>query len=740
MNPIKLIKNNTVGFLMILFVVGGVFVYVYLLTEKDASFFHLLIFSAYLAFNLMVAILVKYFSSNLEKNEREYRNLFEKTKKAELEAVANEQKYRDLIENTPLCIKVFDKNGKMTFLNKGGREEHFIKDTDDISKWDWVKTVKEKYQSEAREKFKAAFEKGESSRIEFEHTPEGSSHEWCSSLISPIKDKDGNVKSVLFLSDDITALKHAELEAKKNEQMFHTLIDETPLCIKWFDNAGKLLSVNKGGREEHFLTDKTDEEVRNWDYMGCIDEGYRPLVADKMSAALRGETNSFEIKHVPETSKGIWCLSTLTPVKDNLGKVAYVLFLSRDITDEKIIDEERKKNLEKSEETKAALFNILDDVKESEKTVKDERDRSSAIISSIGENLLVINKDYKIVLMNAVAEKTIGLASDKVIGQDIRKIIGVFKGDKLIAEEDRPLEKVIKKGIALNINLEDNFYYQISNGAKFPVMLISTPLVRDGDISGAVLVFRDITKEKTLDESKSSFISIASHQLRTPLTSMRWFSEMLIGGDAGPLSEEQKHFVERIYEATDRMIDLVNLLLQIARVEAGRIKVESIRLSIKDITESVVESLKSNLDEKFQNVEIITNPDPFPLIFLDQDIIWQVIQNLISNASRYSQENKTIQISIIKKGDVIEYSVRDQGIGIPIDQRVRLFEKFFRAENALKMVPEGSGLGLSLVKSLVEGWGGKIWFESEEGKGATFFFTIPASGMASKEGEVKLAV
>lgn len=651
-----------------------------------------------------------------------------------------EEKYRNLIENTPLCIKVFDENRNMIFLNKGGREEHFIKDTDDISKWDWLNTVKEQYQDEAKKKFSNAFIKGESSMIEFEHVPEKSTHEWCSSLISPIKDKNGKVTSVLFLSSDITALKRAELEAKKNERMFRTLIDETPLCIKWFDNKGNLISINKGGREEHFLTKKTEEEIKSWDYMSCIDGEYQFLVKKGMIEALKGITSNFEIKHVPGTSKGQWCFSTLTPVKDDKGNVAYVLFLSRDITDEKLINEERKMNLEKSEETKAALFNILEDVKESEIVLKEERDKSSAIISSIGENLLVIDKNYNIVLMNAVAEKTVGLPANKVVGQDIRKIITVFKGNGLISDEDRPLEKVLKNGIPLNVNLDDDFYYQIFNGAKFPVTFISTPLIKQGDIIGAVLVFRNITGEKALDEAKSNFISIASHQLRTPLTSMRWFSEMLIGGDAGPLGEEQKHFVERIYQATDRMIDLVNLLLQIARVEAGRIKVESVPLSLKELTQSVAASLKSNLDQKLQTVKIITDPDPFPLIPLDQDIIWQVIQNLISNASRYSDKNKQILVSIVKREGIIEYSVEDQGIGIPIDQRGRLFEKFFRAENALKMVPEGSGLGLSLVKSLVEGWGGKIWFKSEEKKGTTFIFTIPAAGMASKEGDVKLAV
>lgn len=256
-----------------------------------------------------------------------------------------ENDFYELVDNTPICIKAFDKNGKLIFINKGGREEHFIKDTDDISKWDWLATVKESYRAGAWEKFEKAL-KGESSTVEFEHTPEGSSHEWCSGTLSPIKDKDGNVKSVLFYSIDISALKRAELEAKERERMFQALLDATPLCIKWFDSKGNLISVNKGGRKEHFLEKLSEEEIAHWDYMGCIDEAYRPQVKEKLKLALDGISSDFQIKHIPGTSEGAWCQSTMIPVKGSDGKVIYALFLSRDITDEKMIGEERQKSAE----------------------------------------------------------------------------------------------------------------------------------------------------------------------------------------------------------------------------------------------------------------------------------------------------------------------------------------------------------------------------------------------------------
>jgi len=257
--------------------------------------------------------------------------------------IVSERDFYDLVDNTPICIKAFDKDGKLIFVNKGGRDEHSIKDTDDISKWDWLGTVKEPYRAAAWEKFEKAL-KGEPSTVEFEHTPEGSKHAWCSGTLSPIKDENGNVKSVLFYSIDVSSLKVAELAAQEREQMFQTLLDSVPLCIKWFDAKGNLISVNKGGRKEHFLENLSEEEITNWDYMGCIDEAYHLQVKESMAAALKGVGSSFNIKHPPGTSEGMWCQSTMTPVKGYDGNIKYVLFLSRDITDEKLIEEERQKS------------------------------------------------------------------------------------------------------------------------------------------------------------------------------------------------------------------------------------------------------------------------------------------------------------------------------------------------------------------------------------------------------------
>jgi len=181
-------------------------------------------------------------------------------------------------------------------------------------------------------------------------------------------------------------------------------------------------------------------------------------------------------------------------------------------------------------------------------------------------------------------------------------------------------------------------------------------------------------------------------------------------------------------------------LLQIARVEAGRVIIEPRPSDLKEVTKNIISIFDSVVESKKQKIEIIIDPEPLPKIFLDKDMVGQVIQNLVSNSIRYSPKEGLIKIKIIAREDFVEFSIRDKGIGIPKNQQDKVFEKFFRATNALKAVPEGSGLGLSLVRLLVEGWGGKTWFESSEFDGSVFYFTIPMTGMKRQKGEVKLAV
>lgn len=393
----------------------------------------------------------------------------------------------------------------------------------------------------------------------------------------------------------------------------------------------------------------------------------------------------------------------------------------------------------KLNDIKIAVINVLEDTQELEVSAKREGDRAQGIISSMGEGLVVVDASYNVIMANKIATDLFEAKQKDVVGNDLRKVISIYQKDRELAPEERPIAQVLKNGKPFTAHIEDNFYCQTLTGKKFPLVFAITPII-GREIEAAVIVFKDATEEKSLDSAKTNFISVASHQLRTPLTSIRWFTEMILDGDAGEITDQQKHFIDRVYESTLRMSDLVNLLLQIARVEAGRIIIEPEPISLKDLTAQVVDSLKPILKAKSQEVIITSEPEALPQIPMDKSVVWQVIQNLLTNAGRYGFARAPIRISIIKKGEELEYSVSNEGIGVPRSYFNRIFEKFFRAENAVKAVPEGSGLGLALVKSLVAGWGGRVWFESEEGKTTTFHVTVPLRGMEPKAGEVKLTI
>lgn len=227
---------------------------------------------------------------------------------------------------------------------------------------------------------------------------------------------------------------------------------------------------------------------------------------------------------------------------------------------------------------------------------------------------------------------------------------------------------------------------------------------------------------RELDRMKSEFLSVAAHQLRTPLSAMKWTIEALLGSNLDP---EQRSLALKGNESNTRMIRLVDDMLAVTRIEAGKVRYAFVPLHPEDVIDSIVLDFISQARVNDLTISFDKSATPLPYMYADPERMRDILGNLIENALRYTPSGGTITIGAAQEGDFVKISVSDSGIGIPPEQQGHIFNKFFRADNAVRVQTDGSGLGLFIVKAQVERHGGHIWFESPPGKGTTFSFTIP---------------
>ncbi len=356
----------------------------------------------------------------------------------------------------------------------------------------------------------------------------------------------------------------------------------------------------------------------------------------------------------------------------------------------------------------------------------------NAILGSMADGVVAVEASGKIILMNKAAETMLGWSIKEAVGKKWHEILHREdeKGNPLSPEEGA-IAVALKKAAITSSGLNPAYYYVRKNKTKFPVARTISPIVLNRKTIGAIAVFRDITEEKEVDLEKSEFVSLASHQLRTPLSAVNWYSELLLNEDVGKLNPTQKKYLDEIYFGNKRMINLVNDLLNVSRIELGTLTIEPEPTDVTAVADSVIKELEFRIKQK--NLEVRTSYDRnIPKIITDPKLLRMVFQNLLSNATMYTDEGK-ITIEIEKDKSNLLVKVSDTGYGIPRHEQEKIFTKLFRAGNVKEKETTGSGLGLYISKYIIEQFRGKIWFESEENKGSTFYFTIPIKGLEEKK-------
>ena len=371
--------------------------------------------------------------------------------------------------------------------------------------------------------------------------------------------------------------------------------------------------------------------------------------------------------------------------------------------------------IEKAEEeiknTRLALLNMLEDTEKEKGRAEEEKNKTLAIISNFTDGLLVFNRENKVSLISPQAKNFLGVEEKEIMGKHISKLGDVSDLRLLVNIVGEDMKTIFREEITLK-------------GGNLVLEVTTAPFFQGKDRLGTLVILHNITREKLIERMKTEFVSLSAHQLRTPLAAIKWTLKLFLEGDLGQLTKEQKEFLEKTYKSNERMISLINDLLNVTRIEEGRYVYQSLFHDIGEVTKSVIDLFKEEVKQKNIKIEF-KEPTDLPKILMDQEKIKLVIENFIDNAIKYTFPGGKVTVSINRGTNEIEVRVQDTGVGIPREQQSRVFSRFFRGSNVVRLDTEGSGLGLFLAKNIVEAHGGKIGFESESGKGSTFFFTIP---------------
>ncbi len=333
---------------------------------------------------------------------------------------------------------------------------------------------------------------------------------------------------------------------------------------------------------------------------------------------------------------------------------------------------------------------------------QEEASKVRAILQSITDGVLVVDREGKILLVNPAVEAMLGIPREGLEGKATQELPGLFLAGGVFAQPNQRVQ-LLDRDLAV----------------------YSAPVVTDtGETLGTVFVLRDITREVQADRAKSEFISTVSHELRTPLTSIKGYVDLLLLGSVGDLSPMQRNFLEVVRSNANRLVELINDLLDISRIETGRITLNREPVSLYELVEEVVESARTEIERKQLHLEVDVSPD-LPLVMADRRRVLQILSNLVSNACKYTREGGHIAIAARCVDGFLQVDVSDTGVGISPEDQQRLFTRFFRADNPMRDEVGGTGLGLAISKSFVEMHGGRIWVQSELNVGSTFSFTLP---------------
>lgn len=488
---------------------------------------------------------------------------------------------------------------------------------------------------------------------------------------------------------------------KQIKQSWEKTFDALPDLIALIDNKHRIVRMNKA-MAARLNTNKN--LCIGMNCYKCVHKlnqppGFCPHV-------LTLKDGKEHVAEIYEKNLGGDFLISTTPLIDKNGAITGSVHVARDIT--KI-----KKSSEK--------------LRQIAKKVSLEKAKYAALLSSIGHGVVATDKDGKIIFANQKFYQFLNKNHKKIIGKSLVNTLNLYnERGSLLKYANRPLYLSLMGKTVFS----KDYCCIDKNKKKINMDIATAPIVSHGKIIGAIGVYEDITKEKEIERAKTEFVSLASHQLRTPITEISLSTEMLLSGIAGKVGKRQKKYLNNISYGVKEITGLIETLLNISRMQMGTFIISPKPVNLTILIDKLLDGFSMQIKKK--RLILKKNYEKnFPKINLDPQIMQLILENLFSNAVKYTEKGIVgINIKKIKKNINIE--VFDTGCGIPEQQKHLVFTKLFRSDNLLKNKTKGHGLGLYIVKVLVKNSGGKIWFESKEGRGTTFYVSFPLKGMKKK--------
>jgi PAS domain S-box-containing protein len=496
----------------------------------------------------------------------------------------------------------------------------------------------------------------------------------------------------------LTQRRRAEEALRASEERFRAVFAEAASGIGLADLEGRIVEINRAWEEMlgydrgemvgMRITDvlHPDEVPAAWAMYGEMMAGRRRLYRA-------------EQRHLRKDGQVVWCDLTVSIVHDAAGRPQFAVGMAVNVTQRKQAEAVVAEQYRLAETAQGEMRGILD---------------------ATGEAMLLVAPDDRVLTTNQRFTEFFLLSEDLARGRPLTDLRAEFAR---IFDHATVLEPLDEQ----RADPDARFTRDVAQvwPVRRTLELFSTPVVAGGGRRlGRLYSFRDVTREREVDRMKSEFVSLVSHELRTPLTSIKGYVDLLLAGDVGEVSAEQREFLGIVRHNSERLVALIEDLLDIARMEEGQIELRHSAMDIGRVIREVAASLRPQVARKGQRL-VLRTPKGLPAVWGDTERVTQILTNLLSNAYKYTPTGGRITVAATLAGDGVQIAVRDTGIGLSPDEVAQLFTRFFRAKHRTVQEAGGTGLGLAITRSLVAAHGGQITVQSSPGQGSTFSVTLP---------------